>query len=86
MRMGLKAITPMLAAGASGVAICAAPIAAAEPAPAQPASIAAGPTVETVGHGGWGHGDGWQGDGWHAWFHPTGWPCPTSVSYQVCGR
>jgi hypothetical protein len=89
MRIGLKTITPMLAAGAAALAIGAAPIAAADPAPAQPASIAAGPTVETVGHGGWGHGgggwhgggwghgDGWHGGGWHGdgWqpWFPFGW-------------
>jgi hypothetical protein len=89
MRIGLKAVTPMLAAGAAAVAIGAAPTAAADPAPAQPANIAAGPTVETVAHGGWGHGGGWHGGGWHGggwhdggwhdggwhpWFHPFGWP------------
>jgi hypothetical protein len=84
MRIGLKAITPMLAAGA-------APIATAD-APAEPASIAAGPTVEMVGHGGGGHGGGgwhgggggWRGGGdwhgggwrggWNPWFHPFGLP------------
>jgi hypothetical protein len=79
MRIGLKAITPILAAGAAAVAIGAAPIAAADPAPAQPASIAAGPTIETVGHGGGGHGGGWHGGGWHGggWhggdWHRGGW-------------
>jgi hypothetical protein len=73
MRIGLKAITPMLAAGAAAIAIGAAPIAAADPAPAQPAIIAAGPTVETVAHGGGWHGGGWHGD-WNPWFHPFGWP------------
>jgi len=81
MRMGLKAITPMLAAGAAAVAIGAAPIAAADPAPTQPASITASPTVETVGHGGWGghgggwggHGGGWHGGGWHGGGWQGGW-------------
>ena len=59
MRIGLKYITPMLAAGAAAVAIGAAPIAAAAPAPAQPATIAAAPTVEAAG---W-HGGGWYGGG-----------------------
>ena len=66
MRIGLKYITPMLAAGAAAVAIGAAPIAAAAPAPAQPATVAAAPTVEAAGwHGGGWHGGGWHGGGWH---------------------
>src|ERR1700739_2036920 len=79
MRIRLKAITPVLAAGAAAVATGAAPIAAPQPAPAQPASIAAGPTVETVGHGGFGHGGfghggGWGGGGWHGGgWHDDGW-------------
>jgi hypothetical protein len=40
MRIGLKYITPALAAGAAAVAIAAAPAAMADPAPAQPATIA----------------------------------------------
>ena len=36
MRIGLKYITPALAAGAAAVAIAAAPAAMADPAPAQP--------------------------------------------------
>ena len=42
MGIGLKCITPMLAAGAAAVAIGAAPIATAAPAPALPATVAAG--------------------------------------------
>src|SRR6202011_3989030 len=40
MRIGLKYITPVLAAGAAAVAIAAAPAATAETTPAQPATIA----------------------------------------------
>jgi hypothetical protein len=72
MRIGLKRITPMLAAGAAAVAIGAAPIAAATPAAAQPATNAAAPTVETAGWGGgWygggrgGYGHGFRGDYGH---------------------
>jgi hypothetical protein len=62
----------MLAAAAAAVAIGAAPIAAADPAAVQPATIAAGPTAETVAHGGWGLSC-WHSD-WQPWFHPFGLP------------
>jgi hypothetical protein len=46
MRIGLKYITPALAAvGAAAVAIAAAPAAMADPAPAQPATIATAPAT-----------------------------------------
>src|SRR5258705_10169451 len=57
MRVGLKYITPVLAAGAAAVAIAAAPAAMAENTPAQPATIATAPAaraphiVHTPGHG-----------------------------------
>ena len=52
MRIGLKYITPMLAAGATAVAIGAAPIAAAASAPAQPETVAAAlPWRRRVGTG-----------------------------------
>jgi hypothetical protein len=80
MRVGLKYITPVLAAGAAAVAIAAAPAAMAETTPAPPATIATAPAavapniVQTAGHGGGGFqggGDrgGFQGGGdrggWH---------------------
>jgi hypothetical protein len=72
MRMGLKYITPVLAAGAAAVAIAAAPAAMAESTPAQPGVVAtastaaAGHIVQTDWHGG-DHG-GWHGDrGWGGW-------------------
>jgi hypothetical protein len=82
MRIGLKYITPALAAA---VAIAAAPAAMADPAPAQPATIATAPAavapniVQIAGHGGGGfHGGGWGGDrgGWHSdrgWGNWFGW-------------
>jgi hypothetical protein len=88
MRVGLKYITPVLAAGAAAVAIAAAPAAMAETTPAQPATIATAPAavapniVQTAGHGGGGfHGGGdrggWHGDrGWHGdngWGNWFGW-------------
>ena len=84
-RIGLKYITPALAAGAAAVAIAAAPAAVADPAPAQPATIATAPAavapniVQIAGHGGGGfHGGGWGGDrgGWHSdrgWGNWFGW-------------
>jgi hypothetical protein len=83
MRVGLKYITPVLAAGAAAVAIAAAPAAIAEAAPAQPAVVATASTataphiVQTDNHGGGDrggdhggdHGGGWHGDnGWGNWF------------------
>jgi hypothetical protein len=67
MRIGLKYITPVLAAGAAAVAIAAAPTAAAASTPAQPAVIATAPTAPADhvvqvddhhggDHGGWGWG------------------------------
>jgi len=85
MRIGLKYITPALAAGAAAVAIAAAPAAMADPAPAQPATIVTAPAavapniVQIAGHGGGGfHGGGWGGDrgGWHSdrgWGNWFGW-------------
>jgi hypothetical protein len=85
MRIGLKYITPALAAGAAAAAIAAAPAAMADPAPAQPATIATAPAavapniVQIAGHGGGGfHGGGWGGDrgGWHSdrgWGNWFGW-------------
>jgi hypothetical protein len=77
MRIKLNYLTPVLAAGAVAVAIGAAPTAAADPTPAQPAAIA---HVVPAGHGGGGHGGfhggdhgGWGGDrggwggGWGDW-------------------
>src|SRR6195256_5761372 len=70
MRVGLKYITPVLAAGAAAVAIAAAPAAMADPPPAQaaggpPAPTAnAGQIVQVDNHGGGGHGGGDRG-GWH---------------------
>jgi hypothetical protein len=89
MRVGLKYITPVLAAAAAAVAIAAAPAAMAEPMPAQPATIATAPAavahniVQTAGHGGGGfqgggfHGGGDRG-GWHGgdrggWHGDNGW-------------
>src|ERR1700682_806902 len=87
MRVGLKYITPVLAAGAAAVAIAAAPAAMAETTPAQPAMIASAPAaggpsiVQTAGHGGGGfqgggfHGGGDRG-GWHGdrgWHGDNGW-------------
>jgi hypothetical protein len=83
MRVGLKYITPLLAAGAAAVAIAAAPAAMAETTPPQPATIAtastapAGQIVQVDNHGGGDHGGdhgggdrgGWHGDnGWGNWF------------------
>src|SRR5258707_12772484 len=69
MRVGLKYITPVLAAGAAAMAIAAAPAALAESTPAQPATIATAPAavapniVQIAGHGGGGfHGGGWGGE------------------------
>ena len=75
MRMGLKAITPMLAIGAAAVAIGAAPIAEAD-VPALPVTIDTGPTTETVAHGwqnGW-HASDWHGHGSNPWSRPLGLP------------
>ena len=75
MRIGLKYITPALAAvGAAAVAIAAAPAAMADPEAAQQGSIVPTPTdtapkiVHITGHGGGFHGGGWGGDrgGWHS--------------------
>jgi hypothetical protein len=70
MRIGLKYITPALAAvGAAAVAIAAAPAATADPAPAQPATIAtaaaftavAGAVTAAAGSDrGWGNWFGWR--------------------------
>jgi hypothetical protein len=84
MRVGLKYITPVLAAGAAAVAIAAAPAAMADPTTAQAAVVATAPTamagqiVQVDNHGGGGHGGGdhgggdrggWHGDnGWGNWF------------------
>jgi hypothetical protein len=88
MRVGLKYITPILAAAAAAVAIAAAPAALAESTPVQPATIAtAAPAVapnivQIAGHGGGGHGGGgfhgggFHGGGWHGdrgWGH-NWWP------------
>jgi hypothetical protein len=87
MRNGLKIITPVLAAGAAAVAISAAPIAQADPTPAQPAGIATGPTAsadhvfQVAGHGGGGRGGGGRGGGfqgggrggWHGDRGQGGW-------------
>ena len=87
MRVGLKYITPVLAAGAAAVAIAAAPAAMAETPPAQPAVVAtastatAGQIVQVDNHGGGDHGGGdrggWHGDrGWHGdngWGNWFGW-------------
>lgn len=43
MRVRLKFITPLLAAGVAGAAIAAAPMAAAEPAPVEPPPVATAP-------------------------------------------
>ena len=69
MRIGLKYITPALAAGAAAVAIAAAPAAIADPAPVAQ-SAAVGPSiVQTAGHGGGGFhgggGGGFHGGGFH---------------------
>jgi hypothetical protein len=83
MRVGLKYITPVLAAGAAAVAIGAAPAAMAESTPPQPevvataSTAAAGQIVQVDNHGGGDHGGdhgggdrgGWHGDnGWGNWF------------------
>jgi hypothetical protein len=60
MRIRLNYVTPVLAAGAAAVAIAAAPTAAADPTPAQPAALA---HVVPAGHGGGGHGGGGGGHG-----------------------
>jgi uncharacterized membrane protein len=78
MRMGLKYITPVLAAGAAAVAIAAAPAAWAESTPAQPA----GHIVQVDNHGGGGdhggygggdHGGGYRG-GDHGGYGGNWWP------------
>src|SRR3979490_2237836 len=69
MRVGLKYITPVLAAGAAAVAIAAAPAAMAESTPPQPAVVAtastaaAGQIVQVDNHGGGDHGGGGHGGG-----------------------
>jgi hypothetical protein len=68
MRMGLKYITPVLAAGAAAVAIAAAPAAMAESTPAQPASY----IVQVDNHGGGDHG-GYRG-GDHGGYGGNWWP------------
>lgn len=74
MRIGLRCLASALAAGAAAVAFAAAPTAMAEPAPAQPGTVATAPAVvNTDWHGDhWrpGHGD-WHG-GWGPW-RPWGW-------------
>ncbi|WP_009479839.1 hypothetical protein [Rhodococcus sp. JVH1] len=80
MRIKLTYITPVLVAGAAAVAIAAAPTAAADPLPVQPAVIATAPT-DVAGHfdharyGGWGggHPGGWGGGdrgGWGGGWNP----------------
>jgi hypothetical protein len=60
MRVEMNYVTPLLVAGASTVAIAAAPTAVASPASALPAGIAAAPTAP-ADHGG-GHGGSYCGD------------------------
>ena len=74
MRIGLRYITPALAAGVAAVAIAAAPAATAAPSPAQPGPVTTSPVVfATDWHGDhWGHGHGdWHG-AWGPWL-PWGW-------------
>jgi len=81
MRTSMKSFVAALAAGAATVTIAAAPVAVADPTPAQPAVVAsahgsAAPAIDAGfplrgghGGGGWhgggGHGGGWHGGGWH---------------------
>ncbi|HZA11865.1 hypothetical protein [Mycobacterium sp.] len=81
MRIGLKYIAPVLAAGAAALAIAAAPTAGADPGRVQSATIASAPAVDADYHGGdhggdhGGYGGGYRGDyrgyyhgGYGGWF------------------
>ena len=74
MRIGLKYITPVLAAGAAALAIAAAPTAVADPGWAQSATIASASAVVADYHGGGhggdhgGYGGGYRGD-YHGDYH-----------------
>ncbi|GAF49360.1 hypothetical protein [Rhodococcus wratislaviensis] len=72
MRIRLGYITPVLAAGVAAVAIAAAPTAAADPIPAQPAVIATAPTP-VAGHFDAAYHDGWGDRGGRGWDPAWGW-------------